>query len=147
MTGKTSYLFFNLGISVFVLVVQAFATTYFWYWSIKWLDILMHVIGGIFIGSMSLYLYYFSGYIPSRHFSRASIFVIPLCGTALIGIFWEFFEYILDTYVSVSEWLLLSGGVKDLLSDLFNDLVGSIFASIFFIVIWKKDLKLVSTEE
>jgi len=147
MHGKTSYILFNLSICIFILIIQALAGCYFWYWSIKWLDIFMHILGGVFIGSISLYLYYYSGYIAPKHFSHLSSLFVALSGTALIGIFWEFFEYVVDEYITVSGWLLLEGGVKDLLSDLFNDLLGSAVASIIFISIWKKDLKSVSTAE
>ena len=44
---------------------------------------------------------------------------------ALIGVLWEFFEFLFDTFVASRTGIELAGpGLKDLLGDLFFDLLG-----------------------
>jgi hypothetical protein len=60
---------------------------------------------------------------------------------ALIGIFWEFFEYSLYAYISPdtpTAKLYLTQGLPDTLGDLFADLSGGVFATILFSTLWHK---------
>lgn len=137
---QISYLNFSFLIIFAIFIIHIFATIYFLYWIIPWLDILMHILGGAFVGLIILYIYYQSTYVEPRHFSKIFVFLLVLSSTALIGVLWEFFEFFIDEYVAVSGWLTLIGGVRDTLEDLFFNLVGSIASAIIFITTWKKNL-------
>ncbi len=49
-----------------------------------------------------------------------------LAFVALIGIFWEFFEFISDFFFKSDKLGLFQAGAADTLSDLFFDLVGGV---------------------
>lgn len=64
--------------------------------------------------------------------------VITLGFVALIGVFWEFFEFLFDIFVSSKGYLeVVQQGVADTMSDLFFDLLGGLM----FLIIYKYFLK------
>ena len=132
---QLSFLHFSFFIILIIFVVHIFATIHYWYWLLWWLDILMHTLGGIFVGSFALYVYYQSSYLEPKHFSYFFVFFLVLSTTALIGILWEFFQFGLYHYITHSKLLTLT----DTLGDLLSNLVGSIFSGIIFITTWKKN--------
>jgi hypothetical protein len=63
-------------------VTQYYALALYWYWTYWWLDIAMHIAGGVVIGLLvALYV--------SPRFAR----IIAL--TLSVGVAWEVFEYVL----------------------------------------------------
>lgn len=103
---------------------------------------MMHTSGGIFLGLVSLYLYYFSNFLKPKHYEKGFILLLPLLFSAFVGVLWEFFEFITETIITkkfgVDELLTLT--LSDTLSDLFFDISGGIIAAIIFTLIWKKEI-------
>lgn len=59
-------------------------------------------------------------------------FIAAIGFVALVGVLWEFFEIILDRYVTLAGYTYLPGVFEDTLLDLFLDLVGG--AAMFLIL-------------
>ena len=120
-----------IGIAIFVFFLNVIAMKFYWYSSIWWLDMPMHIFGGVFVGL--LYFLIFS----VRNFSVRDVWKI-LGWILLIGLGWEFFELFAVNHLMESPFILL-----DTLSDLFFDLAGGSVAIIYFqkrIVIKKENI-------
>ena len=98
MDTKKTFELSLLGLIVIILGLHAFALAFFLYWKYWWFDILLHFLGGIFVGLFALYLYYYSRYIQPQHFHKRYAFFLSFATVALIGIMWEFFEFSSDKF-------------------------------------------------
>lgn len=89
------------------------------YWRFWWWDILLHMLGGVWVGLASGWLFFLFGMQPS----------IRSCALAAltIGIGWEVFEYVTHTGGSV----FMSYPV-DTAKDLLDDVLGGIGAGLLF---------------
>lgn len=130
-----------ISLLVFILFVHFFATIYSWYWTYSWLDIPMHFLGGFWAAMVFFWLrnqfqevrppeidrQYFGG-----RTSRILMIVSCLSFVALIGVLWEFFEFLYDILISSRGYSgFMQLGAADMTGDLFFDLLG---ASMFLII-------------
>lgn len=94
----------------------------------------MHFLGGFWVGAIAVWLFNLPGKMIA---SPPAVFVILLVlgAVSLIGILWEFSEFIFDqfSFFGHNPRLLQQQGVADTMSDLFFDLFGGLFAGIIFI--------------
>lgn len=125
-----------LAAGLFTIVgLHFFALFYFLYWKFLWLDNVMHFAGGAWLGG---FFWWARGRFPA-HFGepRSTLgFALQLLAmVALVGVFWEFYEFgsdfILERGISSYE-LLGPSGVADTMSDLFFDLAGGFSAALGF---------------
>lgn len=117
-----------VGISLFI--INGVASVFYWYVSIWWFDMLMHVIGGIFVGLIgSAFLHkHLEGLSGKEVFVSLALFVF------IIGLGWEYYEYILQFYIKSVQL----ADVADSISDLICDMVGGIIATLFVILLRKR---------
>jgi hypothetical protein len=94
------------------------------YW---WFDIIMHFLGGYWIGLSALWFIFLSGYLGSitANISKKSIIFISLFSVLIIGLSWEIFEIVAGVPVTGNYAL-------DTSIDLVMDLIGGFAASTFF---------------
>lgn len=114
---------------VFIAIFQIVALLSGWYIALRWLDIPMHVVGGAWI---AVAFWYFVCEKSSAIFFRKKwIGVVVGVGiVALVGVFWEIYEFLSDVFVKHSHPLLSEPGwiYFDTLKDLFDDVVGALIA-------------------
>lgn len=94
------------------------------------LDIVMHFLGGITVAWFLLLCF-------KKEKNRISKFAWPLLligGTALVGVLWECYEWVLDRFVFTES--VFMGGLDDTLFDLVTDIFG---ASVVALVSLKKN--------
>lgn len=99
-----------------MFVADLVARKFYLYYSIWYFDIIMHALGGIWLGSF--FVYVFSR--KNKIFPSALKVILSVLS---VGLLWEIFEFITNSYIG--------GGVfhiVDTSSDLFFDLVGGTFA-------------------
>src|SRR3989344_863105 len=107
---------------VFILVSYGLALWFKLLYLFWWLDMAHHFLGGAWI---ALFFNWCAKRFNSHVSARAFLFATAVLGTvALAGVFWEFFEFILNRYVINIGFL----GYEDTLSDLFFDLLGGALA-------------------
>lgn len=111
---------------LFIFVINFLANKFFWYYSIRYLDMIMHFIGGFWVGLFTLYLS------AEETISSRLIFKI-LLSVFLVGIGWEIYEALVDKVVAQN-----SLNVLDTSSDLFFDLLGGLYAILY---LWIKKQK------
>ena len=117
---------------IMIGVVNAFADHFYLYWKISWLDMLMHFLGGAWIGLTILWIYYLSGKfknIPENRRRVSYVYILAGIVTATIGILWEVFEFSLDFFVTFNEF----NGFYDTTSDILLALIGAIVVAKYFI--------------
>lgn len=106
-----------------IFVVNLLAYQFYWYSSIWYFDMIMHAAGGIFLAL-------FIGGLAHREIKSLgwwNTIVIVLLAVFVIGLLWEWYEYIV-------QWLTKPvpfADIDDSISDLICDMVGGILGSIF----------------
>lgn len=110
---KTNYKIFIWPALVFGF--HLIATFFGWYWSILWLDVPMHLLGG---ASIALSTYFWL-----RRFNQPEwlLGLSMISITALVAVGWEDFELVIDTVYGTHTQL----GIYDALKDLYNGIVGA----------------------
>jgi hypothetical protein len=115
---------------ILVLIIGGinFIASYFhWYWSIWWFDMPVHFMGGVFVGMLTIYLFYRKiGILTTKGQSLKALFVI-LAGTFVFGFMWEIFEFFVQGSTNGNL-----ANIVDSVSDICFDLAGGIFASLMY---------------
>ncbi len=129
---------FVLILLILILVIHILATVFYWYWTIDWLDIVMHFLGGFWLAAVFLRFL-----VPKLRISdhKSLIILILMVSFAVfVGVLWEFYEFLFDVFGSINGHLKFTQqGVADTMSDLFFDLLGgSVCFGIYRFFIHKK---------
>jgi len=129
MTIKNAFLLL-LGIFLFNL----FLTIFGGYGVAPWMDIPIHILGGFATAMFGVAIY---THVFSKSNRKGIPFWFPvlfiLGFVMLIGVFWEFHEFILDQTAHVwVNYPIAQGGLVDTMKDLFDDWIGSILAILVF---------------
>ena len=127
---------------VVFFVAHGVALYSFLYWKVSWLDIVMHFLGGALVASAMVWWVYFSGRISLPRLSFFFTLTLILGGVALIGVLWEFFEFLVDKFITKNNYIdLLQLGVIDTMKDLFMDILGGLAVGLLFLYERKKQTK------
>ena len=111
-----------------IFFLQVAATYWHLFFYIWWLDIPMHILGGLWIALFALASYYGSLAIKEKEYSQLFVTIFAVAMTLSIGLFWEIYEFGVDHAVGDTEV-----GLADALMDLTNDLVGALLAAWLFV--------------
>jgi len=103
------------------------ALYFFWYWSIWWFDILLHFLGGVWVGGTALLILFLSKS-DTRPLKTFTAYLISFLAVLVIGTLWELFEFSLDTFI-----IFQTNDISDTLSDIGADIAGGIFASLYIV--------------
>lgn len=110
-----------------ILLVHGWAlitSAYFYFW---WLDLLLHLAGGFWVGVLGVSIF------NRTHLSNFFFWLSVLGFAALVGIFWEFLEFGLNqVWESLGRAAFFQPGLEDTLSDLLADLAGGVASVILF---------------
>lgn len=113
---------------VFIFLVNLFATYFHLYFLIWWLDIPVHILGGLWVALLTLVLYYHSEYVSHKDHSPLFALAIAICSALIVGLMWEIYEFVVDRALEINDMQL-----GDSLKDLCDDLLGGIIAGVIFI--------------
>lgn len=88
-------------------------------------DALLHFLGGMFIGLVGLY--WLRAHLGTDvEVRKTYIVVVGILGfAALVGVSWEFYEFLADRFFSSVQGFLNQPNLADTMSDLFFDILGS----------------------
>lgn len=98
------------------------------------IDIPMHVMGGFAIAMLGFA--FFQKGIGKQKLPKWFVYLFIVGFVMLIGVFWEFHEWILDRTIHASRHLSFSqSSIDDTMKDLLDDFIG---ASVAFFTFYKK---------
>jgi len=100
-----------------------------WYFTYPWIDIPMHFLGGMW--AVFFLFWIFEKKKNDYLFTSPKVlsFLFALGFAALVGILWEFFEFLFDVFISSRGFAYAAQtSSADTMGDLFMDLVGGFFA-------------------
>ncbi|MBU0722647.1 hypothetical protein KJ973_01695 [Patescibacteria group bacterium] len=129
---KQNYSKFLLIFVVLFSITNILAMHYHLYWRLWWFDIVMHFLGGVWIGSATLWVYYLSNRfknIPENRRCIPYVYGLVVVIIIVIGIFWELFEFSFDTLIifhKLNSW-------TDTISDIVFAVIGAIITTKYFI--------------
>lgn len=120
-----------VAVIVLVLIFHAFGMLG-WYEAWHYYDVPMHFAGGVAMGVLALALW--DANVKSvtlrgkSAWPKRLFFALCVLGfVALIGIAWEWFEFLFDQFAQVrAAWGLAQASILDTMSDLFFDLLGGL---------------------
>jgi len=116
-----------LGLLVVILVAHVLGMFRDWYHTIPDYDVPMHLLGGAWV---VLFIFYLTDkgfpFLPSNYQRRPLISLCTLVAfAALVGVFWELFEYSFDVFIAHKYVLIPSqDGLLDTIKDLVDDVLG-----------------------
>lgn len=105
------------------------ANKFYWYTSITPFDMYMHTLGGIFVAVVA-------GAFLSKDTIFADnkkLFIILSLFVFIVGLGWEYYEYIVQFYIKGVHLADLNDSISDLLCDMLGGVIG-----FFFVLIFKK---------
>lgn len=108
-----------------MLVLQIAASVWSLYWILPWFDILMHFLGGVWLGLTIFALLTRS--IPYLLTHKALMVIVLVSGTLFIGFAWEIMEFFLDLVLGTN---MFQPDLPDTLIDLAMDMAGSAVSAI-----------------
>lgn len=123
-----------------ILAVHAIAIFSGWYDSNQWFDIPMHFAGGFAMAFLGLTLWEMT--VQKVQFqknvsesAKQFFYFLAILGfVATIGIAWEWYEFMFDTYASQVSLEIRPAqmGLSDTMGDFFFDLLGAAVAFVLF---------------
>ncbi|MEX0917204.1 MAG: hypothetical protein WDZ90_01650 [Candidatus Paceibacterota bacterium] len=112
-----------------IFALHLLATLFYFYWTLWWYDIMMHGLGGFFVGLSTLWFFYLSGYVQAPR--NSLIFFYGIVSALVVGVLWEVFEYIVGA-TNRDEYMF------DTFLDLLMDIAGGLGAYYYFLSKWKE---------
>ena len=109
-----------LSLIIFIFFSNYLALKFYWYYTIWYSDMVMHFLGGFWLGLVVVYID------SPKKLSLTSVFRI-LIFVFLIGLSWEVFE--IFTYNNITNIPL---NILDTSSDILFDLAGGLYAIFYF---------------
>lgn len=131
-------------ILLIILGLHVPAVLYDYYYDIWWFDIPMHILGGLLVGFL---LFYFIEknqelkqiFLKSK-INTFTFSILTLGFIVLVGLFWEYYEFITDVLILKKYPYNLEPGyiLFDTLLDFLNDMIGGLIALFIYLKVIKK---------
>ncbi len=119
---------FSLFVGIILIALHSVGSYYSWYWVYPWYDVVVHIVSGLWIALMFLWLAAIFGQINSLKEYRVKGLLIALVSAVLVGVAWEVIEN-LSKISSVSA----DGYSLNTALDIFNDALGGLLAYLYFV--------------
>lgn len=108
----------------------------YYHYKIWYADNLLHLSGGFLTGLFVLwYFFNHSNFITETEKEKIPIYIIIITVvsfTTTVGVFWEFYEFILDKITGYKSYsiIIMQANLADTMSDLLFDLTGAALSNI-----------------
>jgi hypothetical protein len=112
-----------LSIVVGLFLFNLLAYQFYWYASIFWYDMVMHTAGGVFLALLLGSHFHKQLY---KMTMKESI-VVLLLGVFIIGLGWEYFEYIVQVIVKPVSFADFADSISDVICDMIGGIIGTYF--------------------
>lgn len=119
---------FSVAVLAVLIILHLIGSYYSWYWSYPRFEIIIHVLAGLWAGSIFLWLASCFNQINSLIEYKTKSLLIALLAAALLGVFWELLENLGELVYVYSADYQFNTAV-----DLLNDMLGGVLAYLYFI--------------
>jgi len=119
---------FSVVVLAVLISLHLVGSYYSWYWVYSWFDIVVHILGGLWVASVFLWLSSYLGEINSMKEYKVKSFLIALVSGLLVGVVWE-----LSENLGGITFINLDGYGLDTAFDLVNGALGAILAYFYFV--------------
>ncbi len=113
-----------IALSLVLLALHVVAGEMYFYWIYWWYDVMMHWFGGFVIGLFSLWVLYRQA--PVLVSTVGKRIVASLASVIVIGLLWEYFEYIIGSH----HYEVLNSYGVDTTMDVAMDVAGALTAAV-----------------
>jgi hypothetical protein len=130
-----------LGIFSLVFIYASLFLGEIWnfYYKFWWWDLLLHTLFGFIIGLIGISMVYFMNSKEKKiHLNASFIAMFGFCFSVTLGVFWEFFEFFMDTTFGTT---MLKSGLLDTIGDLIVNSFGAFVVAIIAFLFLKKDFR------
>ena len=104
-----------------IAIVDLLALKFYWFWIFWWIDVIMHVLGGLWVGLGIFWILLIANVYIQKKWSNAQLFFYIVFGTLIVGVLWEVFEYFSGLFIEGQMF-------PDAIHDMFADLAGALIA-------------------
>lgn len=111
---------------IVISILQHGAITYYLYWQWAWFDIIMHMLGGFFIGVGVLYGYVRVVVSHLQKMTADRIILYTVFFVLVVGLVWELFELATGMYDPILA--STNGLLRDTIGDVVSDGIGALIA-------------------
>lgn len=110
-------------VGIGVLLLNSVANAFYWYVSIPWFDMFMHTLGGVFVALLG------GAFLARRlvELTPRELFITVALFVFIIGLGWEYYEYIVQFYIKNVHLADVSDSISDLICDMIGGSIGSLF--------------------
>lgn len=119
---------------VFTAGLHIIGSRFYFYWDLWWYDIVLHLLGGMWIAATGFWMYYQSGWWREPKVSVINFFLCTFLCAFIVGIIWEILEYKMGLTFSLP-------GVDyqvDTAGDIGMDIVGGLLVYLYYrLTYWK----------
>lgn len=115
-----------------IFVAWAFTMIYEWHFYYWWVDMILHFAGGFWVLVLARYVANHYNIEMSGAHRDVARFLVFISFVAFVGILWEFFEFILDRYITFTGFTYLARVFEDTLLDLVLDILGGTIAFLLY---------------
>ncbi len=116
----------------FIFIANSLALKFYWYSLVWYFDIIMHTLGGMWVGMFFLYVFERREYKPLT----IGLFLRVMACVLLVGLLWEMYEFYIFQHLSRNTFDL-----TDTLSDVGFDLLGGALSGLYFLKIIMRKLR------
>lgn len=114
-----------------IAILHFLALRFYFYWTFWWSDIIMHFLGGLWVGLIVLWFFFFSGFVYKNInlVRQSKIFLITITSVIIVGVLWEVWEVweVWARLVFINE----AGYFLDTSLDIVMGILGGIVAFIY----------------
>lgn len=126
---KKEYILYSSSlVLVLISILNYLGGQFYWYWTYKWFDIPVHMLGGVWVGLTTLWLWAHFSHLKVVKTFRMKALGIVVFSIFFVGISWEIFE-LLGGITNMTD----RGYWPDTIGDIINDFIGGMFAYFVFI--------------
>lgn len=125
---KNKLLLISLLTIILIATFHYFSIKYSWYWTYRWFDIPVHIVGGFWVSLSALWISLHISHIDSIFAYKRKALIVMLSSVLVVAILWEIFELIFHV-TSINTDIYW----QDTFGDISNGFVGGIISFIYFI--------------
>jgi hypothetical protein len=136
---------FSFGVLILIFILNTAAFNWSLYWRWWWFDVIMHTLGGFWVGLSFLWVIH--SFITAELLTTPRSLVVfisfTLSAAMAIGFAWELYEHLADTLLAQSlnspHFRVFQISADDTAGDLAADAVGGLIAGFAGWSIWKRN--------